>query len=149
MAKERRKMKEIIIKADLWRLTPDWAVAGTKGSFGFCKMVFDLSPDWENLSRRITFFPTECEAVAVMMDGNSVRVPDEVMARAGTASFVLDGVGEDGTVLVSAKGELRVVDTAEPGGREPEVRVPSELEQLRAAFEALRREVEDLKARAV
>ncbi len=142
-------MKEIKIKADLWRLTPDWAVAGTKGSFGSCKMIFDLSPDWKTLAKRVTFFPTEGEAVGVIMNDDSVRVPDEVMARAGTASFVLDGVGEDGTVLVSAKGELRVVDTAEPGGKEPENRTPSELEQLRAAIDALRREVDELKARAV
>lgn len=142
-------MKEIKIKADLWRLTPDWAVAGTRGSFGCCKVVFNLSPDWEELARRVTFFPAEGEAVAVIMNGDSVRVPDEVMSRAGTASFVLDGVGKDGSVLVSACGELRVVDTAEPGGREPETRVPSELEQLRAAVGALQRELEELKAMAV
>ena len=143
-------MKEIKIKADLWRLTPDWAVAGTKGSFGSCKMIFDLSPDWERLAKRVTFFPSDgADAVAVLMPENSVRLPDEVMCSAGTASFVLDGVGEDGTVLVSARGELRVVDTAEPGGREPEVRVPSELEQLRAALESLRRELEGLKARSI
>lgn len=142
-------MKEINIKVDLWRLTPDWAVAGTKGSFGSCKLLFSLSPDWEGLARRITFFPAEGEAVAVLMNENSVIIPDEVMARAGTASFVLDGVGRDGTALVSAKGELRIVDTAEPGGRKPEIRVPDELEQLRATLMALRGEVEELKARAV
>lgn len=141
-------MKEIKIKTDLWRLTPDWAVAGTKGSFGSCKLIFDLSPDWDKLARQVTFFPTQGQAVAVIMNENTVRVPDEVMALAGTASFVLDGVGEDGTVLVSARGELRVVDTAEPGGREPGVYVPSELEQLRAAIGVLRREVEELKAGA-
>ena len=147
MAKERRKMKEIKIKADLWRLTPDWAVAGTRGSFGSCRLVFDLSPDWEGLARRVTFFPPDGDAVAVIFNGNSVRVPDEVMSLAGTASYVLDGVGEDGTVLVSARGELRIVDTAAPGGREPEVRVPSEIEQMRAEICALRREVEELKVR--
>ncbi len=143
-------MKEIKIKADLWRLTPDWAVAGTKGSFGSCKIVFDLSPDWESLSRRVTFFPADgSDSVAVITSGEAVRVPDEVMACAGTASFVLDGVGADGTALVSARGELRIVDTAEPGGREPEERVPSEIEQLRAAIHSLWTEIEKLKARAV
>ena len=143
-------MKEIKIKADLWRLTPDWAVAGTKGSFGSCKIVFDLSPDWESLSRRVTFFPADgSDSVAVIKSGEEVRVPDEVMACAGTASFVLDGVGADGTALVSARGELRIVDTAEPGCREPEERVPSETEQLRAAIHSLWAEVEKLKARAV
>ncbi len=142
-------MKEIKIKVDLWRLTPDWAVAGTKGSFGSCKIVFDLSPDWESLSRRVTFFPSDgADAVAVIMQGESVRVPDEVMGRAGTASFVLDGIGAGGTALVSVRGELRIVDTAEPGGREPEERVVSETEQLRAAIHLLWSEIEKLKARA-
>ena len=139
-------MKEINIKADLWRLTPDWAVAGTRGSFGSCEMLFDLSPDWSNLDKRVTFFPTGGDdGVAVRMAKNRVRVPDEVMARAGTASFVLDGIDPEGKRLVSARGELRVIDTASPGGREPKEFVPGEIDQLRAALESLRREVEELK----
>ncbi len=142
-------MKIINIKADLWRLTPDWAVAGTRGSFGSCEIVFDLSPDWQGMNKRITFFPAgEDEGVALLMSGNSVRVPDEVMARAGTAFFVLDGIDPDGQRLVSARGELRVIDTASPGGREPKEYVPSEIDQLRAALESLRREVEMLKKEA-
>ncbi len=142
-------MKIINIKADLWRLTPDWAVAGTRGSFGSCEIVFDLSPDWQGMNKRITFFPAgEDEGVALLMSGNSVRVPDEVMARAGTAFFVLDGIDSDGQRLVSARGELRVIDTASPGGREPKEYVPSEIDQLRAALESLRREVEMLKKEA-
>ena len=143
-------MKEINIKADLWHLTPDWAVAGTKGSFGSCNMVFDLSPDWEHLARRVTFFPVGAKyGVVLIMQGDSLRVPDEVMAQAGTASFVLDGVGADGCVLVSTRGELRIIDTAEPGGCEPAERVPNEIEQLRAALHALWEEFEKLKARDV
>ena len=142
-------MKIINIKADLWRLSPDWAVAGTRGSFGSCKLMFDLSPDWETLGKRITFFPAgEKEGIAVIMSNSSVTVPDEVMACAGTAGFVLDGIGEDGVALVSTRGELRVIDTASPGGREPKEYVPSEIDQLRAALESLRREVEMLKKEA-
>ena len=139
-------MKEINIKADLWKLTPDWAVAGTRGSFGSCETVFDLSPDWRDMERRITFFPAgENEGVALRMESNRVRVPDEVMARAGTAFFVLDGIDPAGKRLVSMRGELRVIDTASPGGREPKEYVPSEIDQLRAALESLRKEVETLK----
>ena len=143
-------MKEINIKADLWKLTPDWAVAGTRGSFGSCRIVFDLSPDWQCMNKRITFFPAGGgEGVLLILSGNAVRVPDEVMARAGTATFVLDGIDPDGNRLVSTRGELRVIDTAFPGGREPKEYAPSELDQLRLEITSLRREIEALKKEAV
>lgn len=139
-------MKEINIKADLWKLTPDWAVAGTRGSFGSCRIVFDLSPDWQGMNKRVTFFPAGGgDGVALLLGENAVRVPDEVMASAGTARFVLDGIDVEGNRLVSARGELRVIDTAYPGGREPKEYAPSELDQLRAEIESLRGESEALK----
>lgn len=139
-------MKEIKIKADSWRLTPDWAVAGTRGSFGMTRMIFDLSPDWAGLGKRITFFPADGSgAVAMLLNDNSVAVPCEVMACAGTASYVLDGIGASGEALISRRGELRVIDTAEPGGDGPIERTPSEIEQLRAEIEALRSDIRDLK----
>ena len=142
-------MKEINIKTDLWKLTPDWAVAGTRGSLGSCRIVFDLSPDWQGMNKRITFFPAGGnEGIALLLSGNTVRVPDEVMACAGTARFVLDGIDREGNKLVSTRGELRVIDTAFPGGREPKEYAPSEIDQLRAALESLRREVEAMKKEA-
>lgn len=139
-------MKEINIKADLWKLTPDWAVAGTRGSFGSCRIVFDLSPDWQGMNKRVTFFPAGGgDGVALLLSENAVRVPDEVMANAGTAVFVLDGIDSGGNRFVSARGELRVIDTAYPGGREPKEYAPSELDQLRAEIESLRGEIKALK----
>lgn len=142
-------MKRIKIKADLWRLSPNWAVAGTRGSFGSCELIFELSHHWDNMKKRITFYPArEGEAVAVAFDGGSVAVPDEVMAHSGTAVFVLDGIAPDGKRLVSSRGELRVVDTAYPGGREPMKYAPNEVDQLRADVAALRAELEALKKEA-
>ena len=99
-------MKTVKIRADLWRLTPMWAVAGTRGSFGLCSLCLDLS---------------------------------------GTASYVIDGVSESGEAIVSVRGELRVIDTAEPGGNGSLERTPSEAEQIRAELAALRRELRELK----
>ena len=139
-------MKVINIKADMWRLSPDWAVAGTRGSFGCCVLVFEFSPQWEKLFKRITFFPADKEeGIAVLMSENSVKVPDEVMSCAGTAIFVVDGVGEDGMTLVSSRGELRVVDTAYPGGREPREYTPTEIDQLRAELVSIRSEIKSLR----
>ncbi len=139
-------MKKIKIKADLWRLSPNWAVAGTRGSFGSCELIFEPSHHWNNMQKRITFYRSgDGEAVSLIMNGNSACVPDEIMAYAGTAFFVLDGIDPEGRRLVSTRGELRIIDTATPGGREPKVYVASELDQLRAELESLRRELESLK----
>lgn len=144
--KKEKRMKEIKIKADLWRLTPDWAVAGTCGSFGMARMVFDLSPDWEGLAKRITFFPADgSDAVALLLKDNCVSLPNEVMSHDGTAVYVIDGIGASGETLISCRGELRIIDTAEPGGKDPIERTPSEFEQLRAEVEALRAELRELR----
>ena len=74
-----------------------------------------------------------------------MTVPDEVMAHEGTAVYVIDGVGASGETLISRRGELRIVDTAEPGGKNPIVRTPSELDQLRVELESLRLELCELK----
>ncbi len=139
-------MKEINVKADLWQLTPCWAVAGTRGSYGSCRLIFDLSPHWESLGKRVTFFPADgSEAVAIIMTGNSVTVPAEVMAHKGTAGYVIDGVSLSGEAIVSCRGELRIVDTAAPGGKDPIEYVPNELDQIRAELEALRAEIREMR----
>jgi hypothetical protein len=81
----------------------------------------------------------------VIVRSDEVRVPDEVMACAGTALYVIDGISESGEVLVSARGELRIIDTAEPGGVEALEHTPTEAEQIRAELAALRRELRELK----
>lgn len=139
-------MKEIRIKVNGIWLEPIWAVAGTRGSFGSCKLSFEFSPEWNGMQKRVTFFPADgTDAVALLMQNDEVIVPCEVMAHAGSAGFVIDGVGEGGEVTLTQKGELRVVDTAEPGGKEPSERTPGMLEQLRAEIAYLRGEMEKLK----
>ncbi|MGM9643287.1 MAG: hypothetical protein ACI3XI_08770 [Eubacteriales bacterium] len=134
-------MKEISININgIWP-TPEWAVAGTRGSFGAAWICLEFSPEWEKLHKRITFFPADgSDAVALTVEDDLVRVPDEVMAAAGTASFVIDGVRE-GEILITKRGELRVVDTVNPGGREPVLRTPSDYEQLRAELQKLKERI--------
>ncbi len=135
-------MKDINIKVNGIWLSPDWAVAGTRGSFGSARLNFEFSPEWEGLALRISFFPAGgAEAVALMLGTSSVKVPDEVMAASGSAGFVIDGVRE-GEILITKRGELRVVDTVAPGGHEPRERIPSEYEQLRSEIEKLKGRLE-------
>ena len=139
-------MKTINIKADGIWFEPSWAVAGTRGSFGSCKICFDFSPEWDGMEKRATFFPADgSDAVEVLLHNDEVLLPDEVMMHAGSADFVVDGVTAMGERLVSQKGELRIVDTAEPGGRSPIAHTPDIIEQLRAEIACLRSEIGKLK----
>ena len=139
-------MKTVYIKVcGIW-LEPIWAVAGTRGSFGSCVLCFDLSPEWEGLQKRVTFFPADgTDAVELILNGDKLIIPDEVMSAAGSAEYVIDGIGASGERLISQKGEVRIVDTAEPGGREPVKRAPDLLHQLRSEIAALRAEIKNLK----
>jgi hypothetical protein len=139
-------MKIINIKAGGIWLEPSWAVAGTRGSFGSCKICFEFSPEWDGMEKRATFFPADgSDAVEVILHNDEVLLPDEVMMHAGSADFVVDGVTAMGERLVSQKGELRIVDTAEPGGRSPISHTPNIIEQLRSEIAYLRSEIDRLK----
>ncbi len=134
-------MKEINIKVNGIWLSPPWAVAGTRGSFGAARMELEFSPEWQGLEKRITFFPADgSEPVALAVAEECICVPDEVMAAAGTAGYVIDGVRE-GEIFITKRGELRVIDTASPGGREPQTRTPSEYEQLREEIRKLKERI--------
>lgn len=126
-------MKNINIKVDGIWLEPIWAVAGTRGSWGICVLKVDFSPEWEEMRKRVTFFPADgSDAVEVPIENNEAVIPDEVMEHAGTAEFVIDGE-VDGRILVTQKGELRIIDTARPGGKNPLLlELKEELEKLKA-----------------
>ena len=126
-------MKITDIKAHGIWLEPQWAVAGTRGSFGACVLKVDFSPEWDGMRKRVTFFPADgSDAVEVTFEKNEAVIPDEVMEHAGTAEFVIDGEIE-GRKFVSEKGELRVIDTARPGGKNPALlELKKELEKLKA-----------------
>ena len=127
-------MKVTKIKVNGIWLEPQWAVAGTRGSWGSCVLKLDFSPEWDGMRKRVTFFPADgTDAVEVWLENDEAVIPDEVMECAGNAEFVIDGEC-DGRKLVTEKGELRVIDTARPGGKNP-------------AFLELRAEYEKLKAR--
>jgi hypothetical protein len=131
-------MKEITLNLRGVWLEPTWAVAGTRGSRGCSVLKLGFSSDWDGLRRRVTFFPADgSEAVEVYENDGEVMIPDEVMNCAGSAGFVIDGERE-GACLVSQRGELRVIDTARPGGRQP---------AYLAEITALREEVRKLKER--
>ena len=148
--KKGNEMKEITVKIEHIWLEPMWAVAGTRGSFGSCRLRLSFSPEWKDMQKRVTFFPADAsEPVEVLAINDEVIVPAEVMSAAGSAEYVIDGKAAGGEAIVTQKGELRVVDTASPGGRVPAERTPDIIEQLRAEIAALRAEIDELKVRKI
>lgn len=90
-------------------------VAGTKNSYGFETLEFEFSPEWDGLEKTVTFYPADEEAspVALLIEGEVVPIPQEVMAHAGRASFTVSGYG-NGRALVSVNGYLDVIDANDP-----------------------------------
>ena len=132
-------MKITNIKVSGIWLEPTWAVAGTRGSRGSCLLKINFSPEWEGMRKRVTFFPADGSgAVEVRLENDEAVIPDEVMECAGPAEYVIDGE-VDGRNLVTQKGELRVIDTVRPGGKNPAlIELREELAALRAEYERLK-----------
>ncbi len=140
-------MERILIKVEKYGLSPEIAVAGTSGSYGVCKIIFGFGEEWDDLQKRITFFPAgeNSSPVAVHMDGNEAVVPAEVTSCAGTAEYVVDGIA-DGRRLISVCGKLAVLETKTPGGGESGGATPSEAEQMRLEMTSLAADVAALGA---
>lgn len=112
------RKNKINIQADGYRLTPDWAVIGTEGSYGVSALAFEFDKAWDGLMRRVTFYPADgAPPIEVLVEDGEVSVPAEVLAAAGTAEYVLDGTS-DGVRLISLCGRLRVLHTKGAGGGE-------------------------------
>jgi hypothetical protein len=126
----------INIQADGFRLTPDWAVVGTEGSYGVSTLAFEFDKAWDGLMRRVTFYPADgAEPIEVLVEGGEVAVPAEVLAAAGTAEYVLDGTCE-GVRLISLCGRLRVLQTKGAGGGESAGATEDAYAQLVALIQA-------------
>jgi len=139
-------MKEIAIKVNGIWLEPLWAVAGTRESFGSCALKFEFSADWDGREKCVTFFPADGSSeVELVVRGDRVRVPDEVMACAGSSGFVVNGIDGE-SVLFTQKGELRVVDTVHASGKTGK-KSECLADQLRRELYLLRAKYEKLKAR--
>jgi hypothetical protein len=126
----------INIQADGFRLTPDWAVVGTEGSYGVSTLAFEFDKAWDGLMRRVTFYPADgAEPIEVLVEDGEVAVPAEVLAAAGTAEYVLDGTCE-GVRLISLCGRLRVLQTKGAGGGESAGATEDAYAQLVALIQA-------------
>ena len=126
------------IKVNYYSLEPRIFIAGTKNSYGFERLEFEFSEEWDGLEKTVTFYPVDASPVSVILTENSVLIPHEVMVHAGRASFTVSGYRENLT-LVTVNGYLDVLDANDPVADLAESPTESQISQLLAiANEAAR-----------
>ena len=117
------------IKVNKYSLTPNWFIAGTKGSYGFEQLELVFGKEWDELAKLVTFFPKSLPPVTVIYNDEPILIPNEVTSVSGSGKFIVSGVNEAST-LISVTGTYTVLDTESPGGDEAVTPTPSELSQV-------------------
>lgn len=120
------------ISVNKYTLTPDTVDGGTAGSHGLESLTFDFSPEWDDLSRTVTFFPPKSAAKCVSFVGDTLPLPSIVTARAGKVAYVLCGA-KDGAAVITVTGVIEIAPTMYPTDSETEEYVPGALEQATLA----------------
>ena len=116
-------------------LFPETADGGTKGSYGVENMEFSFSPEWEGLSKSITFYPPRSAAKCVYLDADSIPLPYEVTSRAGKTAYVICG-SATGREMITLTGTIEVCDTLLPTENEAADYTPSAIAVITGACEA-------------
>jgi len=126
----------MLIKVSNHIISPTVAVVGTVGSAGVSHLCFQFDKGWDNLFRRVSFFPIAGgEPITLLLDNEcSVPVPDELMMKSGEFDYVVSGL-RDEKVLISLVGKVKVLPTLMPMSTNS-VPTPSEIAQILAMMEA-------------
>ena len=101
------------IEVNYYAVKPRRVIAGTTGSYGFESLDFKFDAKWRGLRKTITFYLEGGEEMSLAIAENSVMIPREVMARAGTNKYTVCGYSR-GKALVSLAGEIEVLRTEVP-----------------------------------
>ncbi len=101
------------IEVNYYAMKPRKVIAGTTGSYGFESLDFKFDTRWRGLKKTITFYLEDGEELSLAIAENSVMIPREVMANAGTNKYTVCGYSR-GKALVSLTGEIEVLRTEVP-----------------------------------
>ncbi len=119
----------MLIKANYYSLSPRRFIAGTKNSYGVETLGFEFGPEWDGLSKTVTFYPAKGKPVAVIYGTGPIKIPAEVMKYPGLAQFTLSGQRNEQS-LISVTGYMDILDANDPGGDLPVTPTPSEMDQV-------------------
>ena len=105
------------IRVNHYDIDPDVIVAGTRGSYGVVKLVFDFDSSWDGLTKKIVFHPIRGRAIEFPLLDVPIDIPVEVMEHSGESGYVISGyaAGEE-QALLSLPGTIKVLFTLNDEG---------------------------------
>ena len=105
------------IRVNHYDIDPDVIVAGTRGSYGVVKLVFDFDSSWDGLTKKIVFHPIRGRAIEVPLLDVPIDIPVEVMEHSGETGYVISGYAAgDEQALLSLPGTIKVLFTLDDEG---------------------------------
>ena len=121
-----------VIEVSRYAVLPYKITAGTEKSYGFEKMAFTFSSEWDGLFKTVTFYPPRQKPISIegIEQGKEYDVPAEVTSVAGTVSYSICGTAE-GKRIFTVSGTVEVLDSTSRDGVAPQAPTPSEIEQIR------------------
>lgn len=125
-------MNTIQLKINNYSVSPSRVEVGTEKSYGFEKISFSFSPEWNGLFKTVTFYPKRRQPVSIegIEGGVEYDLPAEVTERAGYVLYVVSGYA-DGKRIYTVEGALEVLSSNDEMGVAPSAPTPSEIEQIR------------------
>ena len=134
-------MTTIQLKINKYAVSPISISVGTEKSYGFEKLSFGFSSEWNGLFKTVTFYPKRRQAVSIegIEGGVEYDLPAEVTERAGYVLYVVSGYAGNNDVnppvvekrIYSVEGAIEVLSSNDELGVAPNAPTPSEIEQIR------------------
>lgn len=120
-----------LLKVEKERLTPSAINGGTVGSYGFNKISFQFSPEWEGLGKQIVFDIPRSASVSIVItdDGAEYDIPSEVTACSGEVPFSVIGYYEE-KALYTVTGVITMIPSSARASRPAKPPTPSEIAQV-------------------
>lgn len=122
----------IAISIDKYSVTPKVINLGTRNTIGIETLEFHFSEEWSGLTKRITFYACEKKLSSpfILPVDDVFPLPPQATVASGYHLAVLDGCGDDGTVIYSQKIPCIVEYHPEAGTQPPPEYTPDEYHQF-------------------
>lgn len=118
------------LKINYYGLEPRRFIAGTVGSYGFEEMDLTFSAEWKTLSKKVVFYPAGGGTpVQVVYTGKPFLIPAEAYSARGICRFAVVGYLDE-KVLITATGEMDILEALPAEASEAVTPTPSEVAQI-------------------
>ncbi len=119
------------IKANYYSIYPTRFIAGTQGSHGVETLDITFSEEWEGMTKKVVFYPSEGDPICVIYEDRPIKIPPEATNTRGKTKYAIFGYSDDKR-LISVCGEFDVLTTLADTDNYVNAPTPDEIEQVYA-----------------